>query len=183
MYTLNFDGLFREHTELSEPGKETSVMCYGWLVTVDQRVIARGQGSYTHREVASSNGAEYLGLIEGLQSLFDLGLINEPVLIVGDSRSVIDQMQGLAEVSSHRIKTLHNRAIRLCHRMGGLHWRWVPRNENKAADQLTRAALRQVRRGPNGTLSTIGGNKRHGGSRLISDLMICQRPARAAMNP
>jgi len=181
MYILNFDGLFREHTEISESGKAAGVMCYGWLITEDQEVIARGLGSYTHREVASSNGAEYLALIEGLEALRLLGLKNEPVLIEGDSRSVIDQMQGVAEVSSCRIKTLHRKALRLSQNMAHLHWLWVPRGQNKAADKLTRDALRNVRRGPIEILSTIGATKRSGGFRLISDLMVCQKPARAAL--
>jgi ribonuclease HI len=88
----------------------------------------------------------------------------------------------MAEVSSHRIKTLHRKALRLSQKMAHLSWLWVPRGQNKAADKLTREALRNVRRGPNEILSTIGATKRSGGFRLISDLMICQKPARAALN-
>ncbi|HVP22128.1 MAG TPA: reverse transcriptase-like protein [Anaerolineaceae bacterium] len=153
-------------------------MCYGWLISEDDQVIARGHGGYTHREVASSNGAEYLALIEGLEALSDLGLKGERVLVVGDAKSVIDQMQGYAEVTSTRIKTLHRKARRLSQKMAGLQWQWVPRGKNKAADRLTRHALRQIRRGKKQTLSTIRATKRSTGFCLISDLMICQRPAK-----
>jgi ribonuclease HI len=173
MYTLNFDGLFRESEKNSEI--ESDIMCYGWLISENNEVIAKGHGSYTHREVASSNGAEYLALIEGLEALKDMGLTNEPVQVVGDARTVIDQMQGFAEVSSPRIKTLHQKAIRLSHKMAGLQWLWVPRNENKAADQLTRHALQKIQNGTHETLSSIGATKKSKGFRLISDLMVCQR--------
>lgn len=153
-------------------------MCYGWLIYENNLVIAKGHGSYTHREVASSNGAEYLALIEGLEALKVLGLKNEAVMVVGDAKSVIDQMQGFAEVTSTRIKTLHRKAVRLSQKMAGLQWLWVPRRDNKAADQLTRHALRQVHMENNETLSAIGRTKCSSGFQLISDMMICQRPAK-----
>jgi ribonuclease HI len=182
MYTLSFDGLFREKGKSTDTDNEAGIMCYGWLISEGTAIIAKGHGSYTHREVASSNGAEYLALIEGLEALKVLGLKNEPVLVKGDSKSVIDQMQGIAEVTSSRIKTLHRKAKRLSQKMAGLQWQWVPRQQNKAADQLTRHALRQVRRGRKETISTIGETKRSTGFHLISDLMICQRPAKLALN-
>lgn len=176
MRTLNFDGLFRGKEENSGIGDEMCVMCYGWVIMEGSLAIARGYGSYTHQKVASSNGAEYLALIKGLEALSDMGLKNGRVVVIGDAKSVIDQMQGLAEVNSPRIKSLHKKARRLCQKMSGLHWQWVPRNENKVADQLTRHALRQFiqrRTAPD----AAGSAKRSSGFRLIYDLMVSQRPA------
>ncbi|MHC1770386.1 MAG: ribonuclease HI family protein [Flexilinea sp.] len=182
MHTLNFDGLFQVKKEISSFGNEISIMCYGWLVSDDQQVIAKGYGSYTHREAASSNGAEYLALIEGLEALTDLGLKKEPVLVIGDAKSVIDQMQGFAGVTSPRIKTLHRKAIRLSRGLAGLRWQWVPRSENKAADRLTRNALSLICSRKMDTLSTVEAMKQCPGFRLISDLMVCQRSANLISN-
>ncbi len=180
MYRLNFDGLFRERGEKSDGDLRTGIMCYGWVIRNNrQQVIAQGHGSYSHRHAASSNGAEYLALIEGLEALFDLGLNDETVLVIGDARSVIDQMQGLAEVTSVRITALHQRAMRLSQKIAGLHWQWVPRGQNRAADKLTRHALRQIGLRDMNIFSSIGAVNRSTGFRLIADLMICQRPALA----
>ena len=149
-------------------------MCYGWIVYEDDQILAIGYGSYTHREVASSNGAEYLALIEGLEALKVLGFHKAPVTIVGDAKSVIDQMQGCASVTSRRIQTLHRKAVSLSHKMAIVEWLWVPRRQNKAADQLTRQALRQLRRTNQQPLATIGRTKKSTGFQLISDLMIYQ---------
>jgi len=142
MYTLRFDGLYREAGQVDGSGK--GVMCYGWLITRHGSVIARGHGAYGRGRDANSNAAEYLALIEGLQVLADLGVRHEPVEILGDARSLIEQMQGTSTVSSPRIKPLYQRAHRLAGRFTRLCWVWVPRQDNRAADLLTRRALRQV---------------------------------------
>jgi ribonuclease HI len=119
-------------------------MCYGWLIYQEKRVVAHGQGGFVNGRTASSNGAEYLGLIEGLEALLDMGLRDEPVLIMGDAKTIIEQMQGMAEVKSIRVKPLHKRASRLTRQFSGLLWQWSPRRENRAADILSRRALQQI---------------------------------------
>jgi ribonuclease HI len=97
------------------------------------------------RSDASSNIAEYLGLIEGLEALLDMGAEDEAVEIIGDARSVIDQMVGRAAVNSPSTRPLYRRAQRLANRFHRLLWTWTPRRKNHAADQLTRRAMRQIR--------------------------------------
>jgi ribonuclease HI len=123
-------------------------MCYGWLIVRDGKLIARGHGGYARREDASSNSAEYLALIEGLIALCDMGLEHEMVEIIGDARSVIDQMQGRAAVNSPHAKPLFKRAQRLSRRFPRLIWTWTPRRKNHDADLLTRRAMKQIRANP-----------------------------------
>lgn len=144
MFTLYFDGLYRETNRTSLSGHDRNIMCYGWLIFDNGKVIARGYGSYTHREYASSLGAEFLALIKGMEAFRDMGLHNKPLLIIGDAKSIILQMQGLASVSSLRVKPLFNQAMRIRRNLKNPQWRWVPREQNKAADQMSRNALRQV---------------------------------------
>lgn len=144
MYRLHFDGLFRGITEhqLAAGG---GLLCYGWLITCEGAIVARGHGACLRIRSASSNVAEYLALIEGLDALSDMGLTSEPVMISGDAKTVIDQMKGISSVHSTSILSLYRRASRLAGRFSYLVWSWAPRNENRAADRLTRLAMRQAR--------------------------------------
>jgi ribonuclease HI len=92
-------------------------MCYGWILRSGEQILARGHGAYARGRDANSNIAEYLALIEGL----DAPAVTSPVT-----------------------RPLYRRAKRLAGRFQRLEWAWVPRKHNRAADQLTRRAMRQV---------------------------------------
>jgi ribonuclease HI len=144
MYTLYFDGLFRRLPGKSTGDTKTGLMSCGWLIFRNHTQIARGQCAYASRQSATSNTAEYLALIEGLEALLDFGVRGEPVTVFGDSKCVIDQMKGLANISAGYMRRLHQRAARLARSFSEVDWVWTPRGNNKPADALTRHALRQV---------------------------------------
>jgi ribonuclease HI len=160
MITLHFDGLYRclaedcveqpTQAELvkSRNSHKSGVMCYGWLINRDGALIARGHGGFVRREEASSNIAEYLALIEGLEAMLDMGCEQESVEIIGDARSVIDQMTGHAGVNSPSTRPLYKRAQQLSRHFPRLLWTWTPRRKNHAADLLTRRAMKQIRSDP-----------------------------------
>jgi ribonuclease HI len=140
MYTLRFDGLLRS---LSDE-KDVGFLCYGWLILRDGVVIATGHGAYGRCKGATSNVAEYLALIDGLEALTDLGVCDAPIEVSGDARCVIDQMLGIARVRAINTLPLHRKATRLAQQFPRLWWVWTPRRKNKAADALTRRAMRQM---------------------------------------
>jgi len=144
MITLRFDGLFRTVSPNHDPRQTTGLMCFGWVVFRDGRLVAHGHGAFARLESASSNSAEYLALIEGLEALRDMGVQHEPVEVIGDARSVIEQMLGLAGVSSAQARPLYQRARRAARHFRDLRWAWQPRRDNRLADQLTRRALKMV---------------------------------------
>lgn len=148
MLTLEFDGLFRHAPHSLHLSDDAGFMCYGWVILRGDTVIARGHGGYARARGASSNVAEYLGLIEGLEALLDLQDGSEPVLVCGDAKSVIDQMEGFASVTSSSIKPLNRKARKLARRFRRIYWNWTPRRNNQNADALTRRALRQIRAYP-----------------------------------
>jgi hypothetical protein len=74
-----------------------------------------------------------------------MGMTGEAVTVSGDAQTVIDQMRGASLVHSPAMLALHRRASRLAQHFGNLSWVWTPRRNNKAADLLTRKAMRQVR--------------------------------------
>jgi ribonuclease HI len=145
MITLRFDGLYRTISPNNDPREVTGLMCYGWVIFRDGRLVAHGHGAFARPESASSNSAEYLAMIEGLQALRDMGVQREAVEVIGDARSVIEQMLGLAGVSSPQARPLYQRAMRLARHFRDLRWMWQPRRDNAFADQLTRRALKMVK--------------------------------------
>jgi ribonuclease HI len=148
MLTLQFDGLFRVAPEELHLSEDAGVMCYGWVILKDGLFVARGHGGYVRGQDASSNVAEYLALIEGLEALLDMQAFKELIVICGDAKSVIEHMQGSATVSAVSIKPLHRRASKLARHFKNIHWIWMPRRNNHTADALTRRALRQIRANP-----------------------------------
>jgi ribonuclease HI len=141
-YILQFDGMLRTIYESPTP---VDVLGYGWLLTREGREIAHGFGLFCCRGAVNSVLAEYLALSEGLEAIAYLHLNKDRVEIRGDARSVIDQMRGAASVSAPATLVMHQRARALSCRFRHLTWTWIPRNENKSADRLSRRGLRQIR--------------------------------------
>ncbi len=146
MFRLEFDGLFRTADE--DQFATAGILCYGWRVLRENQVIAQGHGTFTRGRNANSNMAEYLALVDGLEALLDMGAKDEPILVCGDAKSVINQMQGIAGVSSLAVKPLYQRARHLADQFNHIHWEWLPRNRNRAADALSRHALKRLRYDP-----------------------------------
>ncbi len=149
MYSLWFDGLFqRVTTKASESTSEAGLLGYGWIILRNNISIARGQGVFARGKGATSGVAEYLALLEGLDALSDLCPPGEPVEIHGDAKFIIDQMTGVAEVSSPSIRPLHRQVTSLATRFEPIRWVWTPRQQNRTADALSRHAMLHLLRSP-----------------------------------
>lgn len=165
MLILHFDGLFRCAPKELNLGNDAGFMCYGWVILEDGFLVAQGHGGYTRCHLASSNVAEYLGLIEGIEALTDMHRNLEAVVVYGDAKSVIDQMEGRSAVTAPSIKSLHRRAIQLASHFRNISCFWTPRQNNHYADALTRKAFLQIRSDPtqwDATLQTFDLLKRKG---------------------
>ena len=141
IYELRFDGLFREAKEATKAG----LMGIGWLLNQGEKLVAHGYGVTGRGMDATSNMAEYLALIDGLQGIMDMGLEDKPLKVMGDARVVICQMTGDSRVSAERLLPVYRQARKLARKLHIVAWEWIPRKENKAADLLTRHALREVK--------------------------------------
>ncbi len=144
MLTLQFDGLHREAPPELHLNSGAGFMCFGWLISLEGITLARGHGGYVRGKDASSNVAEYLGLVEGMGGLLDMGAQDEEILIRGDAKSVIEQMQGISIVNARSIKLLNKQARRLSLHFPRITWDWSPRKLNREADALARRALNQL---------------------------------------
>lgn len=151
MYQLHFDGLYRQIHPRNERNahprhtEQAGFMCYGWLIYKNGVLVGRGHGVFAHSKSASSNSAEYLALIEGLEALADMGVSHEHVVVMGDAKSVLDQMTGDSAVNSMAARSHYRRAKKLVRNFTHLEWCWTPRQQNRAADQLTRRAMSTIR--------------------------------------
>lgn len=172
MYILRFDGLFKQIQAGKRTTNKAGFMCYGWLIFKNGVLVARGHGAFVNSCQASSNTAEYLALIEGLEALRDMGVRSDPVVVIGDAKSVIDQMTGEAAVSTATTRELNRKARRLVREFQQLTWRWMPRQFNRAADRLTRRAMDQLRSDPQEFQAALEAIQPRGARRAASRGML-----------
>lgn len=104
----------------------------------DGKVVGFGQGM-------SNNVGEYSGLIGFLEWFVvakdKLNLANNPV-VFSDSRMLINQAKGLWKVKRGLYVPYYLRAQELINKLKGrIDFQWIPRGQNKEADQLSKTAL------------------------------------------
>jgi ribonuclease HI len=97
-----------------------------------------------HSERATNNVAEYVGAVRALEYLVSRGF-RGVVVVVGDSQLVIRQMSGEYEVRAEHLRPYHEHLGALAERIGDVRFEWVPREENRRADELTKLALSEAR--------------------------------------
>jgi ribonuclease HI len=87
-----------------------------------------------------SSEAEYRALIALLQAAVEAGA--QGLAIHGDSRVVIDDMNGPPHTAAPALASYRQQAHTLLAQLDGATLRWIPRHKNGAADALSqRAAL------------------------------------------
>ncbi len=88
----------------------------------------------------TNNRAEFLALIAGLKEA--LRLDAERVDLKLDSQLIVRQLKG--EYRSKELKPLHKQTLQLLRRFKSYSIEHIPREQNKAADALSRRALRRA---------------------------------------
>ena len=86
----------------------------------------------------SNNIAEYMALIDVLKKLIDLGLTSKKILVRGDSNLVINQMRRLWKAKGGRYKPYYDEAMELAKSFEDIKFRWIPREQNAFADDLSK---------------------------------------------
>jgi len=90
----------------------------------------------------TNNRAEYTALIAGLEEAVRLGA--EHVEVRSDSELLVRQIMGRYRVRSPALKPLFEQAHRLMRELQSSSIVHIPREQNKAADALSRKALRKA---------------------------------------
>lgn len=89
---------------------------------------------------STNNVAEYVAAIRPLEWLLAHGYTND-VVMSGDSQLVVRQMTGQYEVRAEHLKAYHDHLAGLVTRFRHVEFHWVPREENRRADALSKLAL------------------------------------------
>ncbi|MFB6469657.1 MAG: ribonuclease HI [Vulcanisaeta sp. AZ3] len=136
--TLYFDGA-------CEPVNPGGVGTYGFVIYEEDSVIHRQGGiACEPGPNCTNNVAEYTGLINGLR-----WILNHPklgcdwLLVIGDSQLVIRHVLGRYRVRSERLKPLYDGVVEILRDLRSrveVKFRWVRRELNEEADELTKEA-------------------------------------------
>ena len=143
MIELYFDGA----CEPINPGGTAS---YGWLLKKDGKTIQSGSGIVGSGAGMTNNVAEYCGLIEGVRAFLKLKMPTK-LIIKGDSSLIINMVK--KHWGWNKKKTIwrpHHKTPHLRDLLAQAHEllekidhevRWIPREQNAEADELSKSHL------------------------------------------
>jgi ribonuclease HI len=129
-YVLHFDGCADPN-----PGNTS---CGAVVYLNDQEIWSKGK--YL-KSVQTNNYAEYYGLLIGLKCCLNSNI--KKLLVKGDSQLVINQMNGLYNVKSDNLKEIHTKCKEYAEKFDKIVFTWVPREENKRADELANQYMKK----------------------------------------
>jgi len=87
----------------------------------------------------NSSEAEYRALIAVLQAAADAGA--RDLTVYGDSRVVIDDVNGPLQKAAASLAGLRSEAVALIGQLGNVTLRWIPRHKNPEADALSQRGV------------------------------------------
>ena len=100
----------------------------------------RYEMSQTTTRVGCNNEAELRALCMAVQAL--LAHEAQNVVVLTDSRVLLEQLHPKADTRPiQRLAIPTQEAANLLAQLHNVHWQWIPRHRNTAADTLARAAL------------------------------------------
>ncbi|MBN2111111.1 MAG: ribonuclease HI family protein [Methanosarcinaceae archaeon] len=119
-------------------------MGFGWVIRWEsKKPSTEGSKEKKPSPANTNNVAEYTALEEGILNYLALGG-RGPLQICGDSKLVINQMEGKWKVNNPKLAEIHSRINSIINRNKlSVRYRWVPRNENTDADRLAMPAAKQ----------------------------------------
>jgi len=121
---------------------------YGWVAQVDGRIIERGMGCVAKGSGATNNVAEFAAVIAALTWAEMQGL--REILLYTDSQLVINLCSGEWKCRKPHLQPLRNEAQALLKSVRGK-IKWVSREENSAADALSKQAYKKALADPTWT--------------------------------
>lgn len=136
--TLHFDGA-------CEPRNPGGVATGGWIIQrEDRNLVVRGCAEFARGPKATNNFAEWCALGCGLRAMLDriddfAGCV---LKIYGDSQLVINQLNRDWACNKEHLQKLRQRCDAILQELRLPAWiaEWIPREQNEAADALSREA-------------------------------------------
>ena len=133
MIVVHIDGL-------CEPVNPGGTATFGFAIRDNGTVMARKCGIVGKGPAMSNNVAEYAALCEALEFLLQKRRENSPIEVRADSALVVNQMSGKWKLRKGLYREKYQEAVRLGAQFSDLRFRWIPREENEEADELSREA-------------------------------------------
>jgi len=127
-YTANIDGAAR-----GNPGPAA----YGVVIRRPDGATHESLGKYIGRH--TNNVAEYYALIAALDYAAASGI--RRLRVLSDSQLIVNQIKGLYKVKHPDLRPLHERAKKQAASLETFTIQYVPREQNRDADDLANAAL------------------------------------------
>ncbi|MDD1752424.1 MAG: ribonuclease HI family protein [Methanotrichaceae archaeon] len=137
MITIYFDGL-------CYPRNPGGVAAYGYLIYRGNELMHNGCGIVGEGMGMTNNVAEYEGLKAALWWLNERG-IRDKIEIRGDSQLVIKQLKGEWQIRSETSRKYAPKIQRLLEGKE-VSFVWIRRDENEAADRLSRKAYESYKK-------------------------------------
>src|SRR5215469_16399916 len=131
VYTANIDGAAR-----GNPGPAA----YGVVIRRPDGAKHESLGKYIGRH--TNNVAEYYALIAALDYATANGI--RRLRVYSDSQLIVNQIKGLFKVKHPDLRPLHERAKKQAAALESFTIEYVPREQNRDADDLANAALDNV---------------------------------------
>jgi ribonuclease HI len=140
-WTLQFDGL-------CEPSNPGGTIAWGWLLNDGNRIYSN-RGSLSPAPENTNNKGEYFALGFGLRNTLAIAQkIGRPdrLIVQGDSQLVIKQLNGVFACHNPYLAACRTKCLDLLKAIDPLPglWlaEWIPREQNEAADALSREAYK-----------------------------------------
>ena len=127
-YTANIDGAAR-----GNPGPAA----YGILIRRPDGTPHESLGKYIGRQ--TNNVAEYYALIAALDYAAASGI--KRLRVLSDSQLIVNQIKGIYKVKHPDLRPLHERAKKQAAALESFTIQYVPREQNREADDMANAAL------------------------------------------
>jgi ribonuclease HI len=127
-----------------EPVNPGGTMGFGAVVLEHDRIVWEAAGISRPEDgegQTSNNLAEYTGLLTLLEYFLEDGFVDNEIEIRGDSKLVIEQMTGRWKIGQGVYVRAAQQAKELTAKFTRLRFRWIPRDENTYADELSKAEL------------------------------------------
>lgn len=136
-WTINFDGG-------CIGGNPGGAAVGSWIIRgPDQKIVEQGAKLICKGEGATSNVAEWGGLVHGLERLhsYTQGMI----LIRGDSQLVVNQVKGVYQVKQEHLKPWKAKAVEILDKFDIWQAIHVKRELNKEADEYGKTWYEQTK--------------------------------------
>lgn len=114
--------------------------CYGWVIKTGGKTLKTGRGIEVFPDNVGSCAVEFEALARGLKETASIIEKTDEIVVMGDSRAVIDMCSGVGTPNAHVASLDLQRILILASNFASIQFSWIPREQNAEADQLGRQA-------------------------------------------